>query len=344
VTGAATQTREYVAGSEQGAPCTFWTGGFDYARYVRAEMPAHALGAKVADPASRPDEPLSLQRGPVAVWQRVGTLARANLVAQQKQDGIFTILETDDDYTRLHREHGWVEHLTPNFPPEQACVELHRMVAGHVDRVIVSTEKLAEVYGELNDDVMVCRNAIDPAHWPERPEKRDERLTFAWLGSSDHWDERMMASHALQPLRGRDDVRVVWLGVRPLPVDQGWIEHVPWTDSWTEWRETAAQLCIDVGLAFLNDAPMNQYRSDLKVLEYCALGALPVVQYAEPYRHLRPGMALFCRSHEWREKLVWCADNPAEVGLCAAVAIHEVFTHRTIRQTVEEWRNAVRPA
>lgn len=333
---------EYIGVSTVDAPCTFWTGGFDYSRYLRAEMPAAALGAAIADPATRPDNPLSLQRGPVAVWQRVGTLARANLIAQQKQNGIFTILEVDDDYTRLHREHEWVEKLTPNFPPDLACVELHRMVAGHVDRVIVSTPALQEVYSEFNDDVVVCRNAIDPAHWPDRMPCDDGRTTFLWLSSSDHWDERMMASFMLQPLRGRDDVHVVWMGMEPFGADREWISYVPWTDSWTEWRKTAAALCPDVGIAPLNDHPMNRFRSDIKALEYCALGALPVVQDAEPFAHLWADTAIRCRSDQWRETLVACADDPVAVNLRAAVAINEVFTNRTIAQTVHEWARAIR--
>jgi hypothetical protein len=324
------------------APATFWTGGFDYARYLRAEMPAAALGAAIADPALRPADPLSLQKGPVAIWQRVGTLARANLIEQQKKAGILTILEVDDDYTRLHREHGWVEKLTTNFPPDQACIELHRMVAGFVDRVIVSTPALAEVYGELNEDVRVVPNAIDPTHWPDRGQSNDGRLTVLWLSSSDHLDERMMASYMLQPLRGRDDVRVVWMGLEPYGADREWISYVPWTDSWTEWRKTAAALCPDVGIAPLNDHPMNRFRSDIKALEYCALGALPVVQDREPFRYLGADMAISCHPDEWRETLVWCADNPVDVGLRAAVAINEVFTRRTISQTVHDWARAIR--
>jgi hypothetical protein len=200
------------------------------------------------------------------------------------------------------------------------------------------------VYGEFNDDVVVCRNAIDPAHWPTplKAESESPVLTMLWIGSSDHLDERMMASHALRPLRERDDVHVVWMGIEPFAADKDWISYVPWTDSWTEWRKTAAALKPDVGLAFLNDAPMNRYRSDVKALEYCALGALPVLQNAEPYSHLGADMAILCRSSEWRETLVWCADNPADVILRAAVAVNEVFTNRTIAQSVHEWARAIR--
>jgi len=336
-----TQPREYLGASAVEAPVTFWTGGFDYSRYLRVEMPAAAMGAAVADPSLRPSNPLSLQQGPVAIWQRVGTLARANLVSEQKANGIFTILEVDDDYTVMHRDHGWVEKLTPDFPQDQGCVELHRMVAGYVDRVIVSTPALQVVYAEFNDDVVVCPNAIDPAHWPDRLPCDDNRTTFAWLGSSDHLDERMMASHAFQPLRDRDDVRVVWFGIRPFAADD-WIEHVPWTDDWFAWRKIAADMCVDVGVAFLNDAPMNRYRSDIKALEYCALGAMPVLQNAEPYEHLGSDMAILCRSDEWRATLAWCADDPEAVNLRAAVAINEVFTRRTISQHVHDWANAIR--
>lgn len=333
---------EYIGTSEdRESPATFWTGGFDYARYLRAEMPAAALGATIADPSTRPADPLALQRGPVAVWQRVGTLARANLIEQQKKQGVFTILEVDDDYTRMHRDHGWVERLTPNFPPDQACIELHRMVAGYVDRVIVSTPALAEVYSEFNQDVRVCRNAVNPAHWPERGSRDDGRLVVLWLSSSDHIDERMMASFALQPLRERTDVHVVWMGLEPFGADREWISYVPWTDSWTDWRKTAAALCPDVGIAPLNDARMNDFRSDIKALEYCALGALPVVQDAEPFRELGADVAIKCPPDRWRETLVWCADHHDEVRLRADLAASEVLSRRTIHQTVSEWESAI---
>lgn len=332
---------KYVADTGEPADVTFWTGGFDYARYLRAEMPARALGAHVADPASRPSSPLSLQQGRVAVWQRVATLSRANLINQQKNDGIRTLLEIDDDYTALHREHGWVEKLTPNFPPDQACVELHRMVAGHVDRVIVTTPYLAEIYGDLNDDVVVCRNAIDPEHWPSRRNKTDDRMVFVWIGSADHLEERAMASRAFQPLRGREDTRCVWMGVPPFASDSDFIEYVPWIDSWDGWRTAAAELVPDVGVAPLNDARLNLGRSDLKALEYAALGALPVVQDHLAYRELQADMAMKVSTVDWPTAVQWCADHPDEVSLRGALAAATVYETRTIGRTLHQWQAAV---
>lgn len=336
---------EYKADTGDHADVTFWTGGFAYARYVRIEMPARALGAHVADPSHRPADPLSQQQGDVAVWQRVGTLAIADLIHQQKLAGIRTVMETDDDYTVMHRDHGWVERLEPGFPPDQACIELHRMVAGHVDRVIVSTPHLKRIYDEFNNDVVVCPNSVNPEDWPigypTAEALADERMTFAWIASSDHLDERAMAARAFEPLKDRDYVRCVWMGVEPFGTFREFIEYVPWTDSWHEWRKTALELCIDVGVAPLNDAKLNHGRSDLKALEYALLGALPVVQDHMAYATVGADIAMKTQTQEWPQRLAWCANHREDVKMRAQIAQATVLQERTIANTVEDWRKAV---
>jgi len=336
---------EYLADTGEPADVTFWTGGYAYARYLRVEMPAQALGAAVADPAQRPSDPLSLQQGKVAVWQRVGTMARANLMAEQKQNGIKVILETDDDYTAMHREHSWVEHLTPNFPPEQDCVELHRMVAGYCDRVIVTTPYLQRIYRQFNDDVVVVPNAVNPSDWPAMP-ARDESdpLVFAWIGSGDHYAERAMAARAFERLEERaadGKVRCVWMGVEPFGTFRHFIDHVPWIDNWHEWRQAAVDLRIDVGIAPLNQDALNRGRSDLKAIEYAWLGALPLVQKHLAYDTVQADIAMKVGTYEWPEKVEWCARHPEDVRMRAQIAQQTVIDERTIIQTAKQWRDAV---
>ena len=335
-----------ISQQDVAAPCTFWTGGNQYNRYVRAEMPATVLGATVADPADLPSNPLSLQRGRVAVWQAVATLPRANLIAQQEQQGILTILESDDDYTTWDPKYArgdWVEHTIDRRSDHTGSVELHRQVAGFVDRVIVTNEELADRYLRFNDDVRVVPNAIFPGDWPPNAPRSHDVLRVGWLMSHAHERVALRILPVLLEFAKRDDVQLYWIGLLPpKELRNRGIKAFAWHDSWTGFRDRICSLGLDVGIAPLWDDSFSRCKSDLKVLEYAMAGAMPLVSDVGPYRAWNDDDNVKTVSWtDWADALNWCADNKDQVRRRADQHTAHILETRQIRHLETDWRNAI---
>jgi hypothetical protein len=339
---------EIFAQARNEPPATFWTGGHEYARYVRVEMPAAELGAVVADPSLRPQAPLSLQRGHAAVWQRTATLPRANLIAEQKQAGILTILESDDDYTTWdpsYAQGGWVEFTIDRRNDETGSVELHQQLAGYVDRVIVASPGLADVYSRFSEDVRVVPNAVRPADWPElSPRSDDGVLRVGWLTSPAHAKTaEWILPTLLEIAAERSDVRFYWIGLLPpMHLRERGVKAFAWHDDWSDFKQRVCSLGLDVGIAPLNDDHFSRCKSDLKLLEYGMAGAMPIASAVEPYTVWAAGNVKLVERSEWKEALLWCADNQDQVRAAADAHRQHVLGSRTIHSHAFEWENAIR--
>jgi hypothetical protein len=93
-----------------------------------------------------------------------------------------------------------------------------------------------------------------------------------------------------------------------------------------------------VALLPLNDTPFNRLKSDLKFIECCAAGVVPVcspVVYAERPEHHEIG--LFAETaDQWKHALLALASNRNEVARRAALGRDYVRRHRMHSQQAPE--------
>lgn len=276
--------------------------------------------------------------GPSALWQHVASNeARPKLV-----------FEMDDDLWNIDpsnvRAYDWFangyDHKTGLYTDVRANLEANISAA---DRVTVTTEALAKLARQFNDDVRIVPNYLPGwvLDW-ERP-KRD-RLTIGWMGSSTHsmdWDE------AAQPIKRfmlrNPDVQFHMIGGRygdkfQLNPDQlvetGWVEGVE-----NVWRA----IDFDIALAPLRPHVFNQSKSNLKALEAAALG-IPIVAsdcgpYPEFVEHGKTGF-LVKRDHEWGKYLRDLTNDDAmreEMGAAAK----EKARAWTLEVNIDQWKAAL---
>jgi glycosyltransferase involved in cell wall biosynthesis len=209
------------------------------------------------------------------------------------------ITEIDDDLWNVHKTNTGALGLTA--PDVLGRLEDSLRIA---DAVTVTTEHLAGVISRFNPNVYVLPNCIDLnliTH--QRP--KAERLTIGWAGGSSHLNDfASMRSELRQFLRRHPETDMHFVGQ-----DYRELFNLPNT-RWTTWNSNLVDylhtLDFDIGVAPLAYTAFNRSKSDLKVLEYAALG-IPVVAadfgpYAASVNHGVTGFRVK-HSHEWAKYL-----------------------------------------
>ena len=95
-------------------------------------------------------------------------------------------------HVRVLRVLGLDDLLTDLPPGNPYAATIYRDIAGRIaaaaarcDRLVVTTEPLAEAYGSLAPEVMVIPNAIDESRWGrlENKARNGERPRVGWAGA-----------------------------------------------------------------------------------------------------------------------------------------------------------------
>jgi hypothetical protein len=233
------------------------------------------------------------------------------------------VSEIDDD------PHHWREFVESDFYAYRA-----------VHAVTVSTEPLANMIRQWNPNVQVFPNAILelPPQTAQRPDSGQRlRIFFGALNRSADWASMQAGVlAAAAELAGAVEFVVVHDDV----VSKSLAAVVN-----TEFHPTlpyAAYMDLlrtcHVALLPLNDTPFNRLKSDLKFIECCAAGVVPVcspVVYAERPEHHEIG--LFAETaDQWKHALLALASDPNEVAQRAALGRDYVRRQRMHSQQAPE--------
>ena len=207
--------------------------------------------------------------------------------------GAALVVDVDDAFCAMddHAE----AHV---YRPLNAAIE-HAIAASA--ETWFSTPELARLYGHVAHRHAVMSNMLDPRIWRDwryqRPVPfRRSAVRMLYMGTNTHGADFALIRPALERLAEERPgaFELTLIGVAPDIENATWLyrqsppaEHIPYA-RFVRWLR--AQGPYDVGLAPLANTRFNSAKSDIKLLDYLALGLLPVVQDCPAYR-LDPAMA-----------------------------------------------------
>lgn len=322
---------------------TFWAQPNPGVRYVRCVLPARALGGQVLsldeERARFGDGNALVRQERVAVWQLPSTPRILEFIVEGRKRAP-VLVEVDDDYTVWNEWYGARGNWQEGWPedPRVSSVQVHRSLAEGCDGVIVSTPHLADVYSKLNRNVFVCRNGIDPANWPDPPERTDE-FTVVFAGAPNV-NDLVLVRRAMEYAARQDGVRALVLGYH---VDWRGVECIPWQNDLALFRGILAGLKPDVGLRPVDQTSFSKGKSDLKVLEYAMVQAMPIVTAFAPYRDWI-GSDLVKWAHDakgWESAVRWAVRHRDEVRDMAAKLREKVIRERGLETIRAEWTEPI---
>jgi len=207
-----------------------------------------------------------------------------DLVNHAKARGIKIYVDTDDAFNVIDKKH-------PEYEEYTARVEALDYVISNADEVWFSTEHLKRSYGKKNG--VVVRNTVDPSVWSRLNSKTvklvdmDAPLEMVYMGTKTHASDLNMIMPALEKLHEAHpgEFRLHIIGVAPGLGDLPWMTQHNSPDvlypNFVKWFNTLPP--FDIGLSPLEDTDFNRNKSDIKCLDYLAVGAKPVVSDVEAY-------------------------------------------------------------
>jgi len=269
------------------------------------------------------------------------------LVARASADGACLVYTIDD---------ALLEAPSIRCASRTIVRTLCRAAAG----VIVSTPFLRNRFARLNPRVLVVPNALDERLFfggtAEGAREASGRLVVGFMGTLTHESDLMLVVQPLRALLRRNagtmEFQIVggvsdpgWLGVfdglsvRKLEVPPESIEYpafVAWMRRNLRW---------DIAIAPLADSPLNLGKSDIKFLDYSALGFPGVYSAAPAYlqtvRQGETGILVGTSPAEWYEALERLVKDAALRSRIAAQSQRYVGSERTLEHCAAAWREAV---
>lgn len=284
--------------------------------------------------------------------------AAQRLVDRARADGARILFSIDDNLLDLNKDWLTTAHL--------AVVKL---LAAEADAVVVSTEPLAERMAPFNDRIVVIPNALDErllddAVVPERkpepgapaaPGAIPRRLTLGYMGTSTHDEDLEMIAPALRNVLARfgDGVEFQVVGAVARPSTLAALEGLPVSvlragdgieyPQFMRWM--FRNLHWDAAIAPLRDDVFNRCKSDIKLLDYGALG-IPAVfsrvpSYEHSVRHGVTGLLAENTVESWAQNLERLLGDDVLRRAIAANVRRYVLSERTLRRCAGQWRGAI---
>ncbi len=175
------------------------------------------------------------------------------------------------------------KHQLHNYHKREGNTRLRRALELS-DRLVVTTEPLREYYQAYVPETRVIPNALVETTWFDLPVKRRERkdkLRVGWAGAQQHLGDLDM----IQTVVAHFGTQVDWvfMGMCPPSIHPHVKEVHPFV-SIDVYPQTLANLDLDIAIAPLEDNPFNTCKSNLRLLEYGAMGWPVVCSDVYPFR------------------------------------------------------------
>jgi O-antigen biosynthesis protein len=151
------------------------------------------------------------------------------------------------------------------------------------DRLVVSTPFLAEAFRHFIDDIRVVPNRIERATWLSLNSKRrvGPRPRIGWAGGTGHQGDLELLKPVIEATR--DEADWVFFGMCPDELRPLLAEYHELAD-FNDYPRKLAALSLDLAVAPLEDIPFNHGKSNLRLIEYGALGLPVICSDVTPYR------------------------------------------------------------
>lgn len=294
------------------------------------------------------------KKADIVVLQRPQDKKRLELVIALKKLGKKVIFENDDTY--LVGKGILLERLE-NDKQREIAIELSEttnQILRLCDGAIASTEVLADEYRQINPNVAVLKNCIDPLDAFPCKKNDTGKFRIGFIGSVTTNDDYIHIKKQIKKLDERGDITIVVLGVKYkngevisfMKEDAefwGSLKNVEWHPyvPVTSYMAKVASLALDLAIIPRKDNYFNRCKSNLKYLEMSLL-KIPVLAQSFP---LSPYNNCLCtlvtNNSMWYSKIIEIKENYAHYKDLALQAHKDVLENYNIRNYHNVWTETI---
>jgi len=194
-----------------------------------------------------------------------------------------------------------------------ADIEQHlRRGIGLCDRLVVTTQALANALSDMHQDIRVVPNMLAPRLWASLPPSRrgtSGKPRVGWGGGTSHSGDLEIIAEVVRELAG--EVEWVFFGMCPEGLKPYIHEYHPGVPLHL-YPAKLASLNLDLALAPLEFHIFNDCKSNLRLLEYGACGYPTICTDTEAYRGYLPCTRVYTNStEEWLQAIRSHLADPA---------------------------------
>src|SRR5690606_13732737 len=216
-----------------------------------------------------------------------------------------------------------------------------RIALKNVDRLVVSTDPLAEAFRGLHPDIRVSRNRLPAGWWGDLRGRRRQgrRPRVGWGGGISHRGDLEMIADVVRALA--NEVEWVFMGMCP-PGLRPFIHEFHQGVPITEYPARLAALDLDLAIAPLEDNQFNRCKSNLRLLEFGACGFPAVCRDVAAFQDGLPVPRVKPRFKDWVDAIrmhVNDLDAAARAGDALREAIHRdwMLDEASAREWLASW-------
>lgn len=247
----------------------------------------------------------------------------------------FTIYALDDVITDIDPSN----HFFKNFNSDTRTRLAYALA--RCDRMVVSTEFLANHYQRFNQDIRVVPNRLEMSKWLHlRPTHRSRgKPRIGWAGGTTHQRDLLLLKEVIGQTQHEADW--IFFGMTPPEIAPMLTESYPFIP-YEHYPAQLASLDLDIAVAPLADTLFNRGKSNIRLLELGILGLPVVCTDIDPYRN-SPACLVKNTTEQWvsalRERI-----HDAEGRKTEGAAMRKwVLQNYLLENHLDEWLRAHLP-
>jgi len=259
----------------------------------------------------RPDQSEDIGGYDAVIVQRasVGSSELAErIIDLADENNTALVTDVDDGFILIDETH-------PEFAVYQPKNDaLNKLIANSRENWF-STQHLADAYSEVSSNPVIVENCLDPRFWRNYRHSytpfTNPVMRMVYMGTTTHDEDFNLILNQLDELNevapGAFDLTVIG-AVRRLP-NRSWLSSLAVPAGYGSYPRFVRWMMknnrFDVGLAPLVSNKFNDCKSDLKILDYTAMGIVPVVSNVISYRDTATNYncAFVTEDHNWADTL-----------------------------------------
>ena len=214
------------------------------------------------------------------------------------------------------------------------CVEL-------CDRVVVTTEPLADALHDFSPDIDIVPNYLPHGLWSALASHRGQgsKPRIGWAGAQQHGGDLELLYEVVKATAGEADW--VFFGMCP-DVLHPYVREIHKPVDFSDYPARLAALNLDLAVAPLEHNRFNEAKSNLRILEYGVLGWPVIASDIHPYRE-GPVFRVANNAQAWIRAIREHLADPEALARAGDNLKAWVRTHWMLEDNLDEWLAALRP-